>query len=151
MWNFKGDLWNSTQNMVPMHWKICILFRVENLRALRCKSSLAFLKCPLYSPKYSQQSEGRLWSVCYEFQVWLKWNLCHRPYCIQCHHISYGVIMNERNVYRNIVLNQLPKYRIYSLWSSWCHVATLIYVNIGWGNGLVPLGTKPLPQPVLTL
>ena len=24
------------------------------------------------------------------------------------------------------------------------------YVNIGTGNGLVPLGNKPLPEPVLT-
>ena len=35
MWNFKGTLWNSTQNILPIHWKMCILFTGENLRALR--------------------------------------------------------------------------------------------------------------------
>ena len=29
-------------------------------------------------------------------------------------------------------------------------MATEIWVNIGLGNGLVPGGTKPLPEPVLT-
>ena len=28
-------------------------------------------------------------------------------------------------------------------------MASKIYVNISWGNGLMPLGIKPLPQPML--
>ena len=36
---FQRSLWNSTQNILPMHWKMCILFTGENLRALRFKSS----------------------------------------------------------------------------------------------------------------
>ena len=32
----------------------------------------------------------------------------------------------------------------------WRHMATEIWVNIGSGNGLVPDGTKPLPEPMLT-
>ena len=31
-----------------------------------------------------------------------------------------------------------------------CHRATQILVNIGSGNGLLPDGTKPLPEPILT-
>ena len=46
MWNFKGYLWNSTRNILPIHWKMWILFTGENLRALRFKSSLVFLKRP---------------------------------------------------------------------------------------------------------
>ena len=46
MWNFKGYLWNSTQNISPIHWKMWILFTCENLRALRFKSSYMFLKTP---------------------------------------------------------------------------------------------------------
>ena len=46
VWNFKGHLWNSTQNILPIHWKMWILFTNENLRALRFKSSYVFLKCP---------------------------------------------------------------------------------------------------------
>ena len=46
MWNFKGTLWNSTQNILPIHWKIWLLYNIEILRALRFKSSYAFLKRP---------------------------------------------------------------------------------------------------------
>ena len=38
-WNFKGTLWNSAQNILPIHWKMWILSTGENLRALRFKSS----------------------------------------------------------------------------------------------------------------
>ena len=33
----------------------------------------------------------------------------------------------------------------------WRHMATQMWVNTGSGNGLVPDGTKPLPEPMLTL
>ena len=46
MWNFKGTLWNSTQHILFIHWKMWILFTTENLRALRFKSSKLFLKRP---------------------------------------------------------------------------------------------------------
>ena len=39
LWNCKGYLWNSTQNILPIHWKIWLLCNVENLRALKFKSS----------------------------------------------------------------------------------------------------------------
>ena len=37
VWNVKGTLWNSTQNIILIHWKICILSWHENVRALRFK------------------------------------------------------------------------------------------------------------------
>ena len=46
MWNFKGTLWNSTQNILPIHWKIWFLYNTDILRALRFKSSYAFLNAP---------------------------------------------------------------------------------------------------------
>ena len=46
MWNFKGTLWNSTQNILPIHWEMRLLNNIEILRALRFKSSYAFLKHP---------------------------------------------------------------------------------------------------------
>ena len=46
VWNFKGTLWNSTQNTLPIHWKMQFLYNIAILRALRFKSSLAFLKYP---------------------------------------------------------------------------------------------------------
>ena len=45
-WNFKGTLWNSTQNIWPIHWKIWFLYNNESLRALRFKSPCAFFKRP---------------------------------------------------------------------------------------------------------
>ena len=47
VWNFKGSLINSSQNIFPIHWKMCILFRCSNWRALRFKSLQVFLKRPL--------------------------------------------------------------------------------------------------------
>ena len=35
VWNFKGDLWNSTQNALPIEWKMCILYNTKILKALR--------------------------------------------------------------------------------------------------------------------
>ena len=49
VWNFKGTLWNSTQSILPIHWKMCNLGRSEDLRAPRFTSSYVFLKCP---PRY---------------------------------------------------------------------------------------------------
>ena len=33
--------------------------------------------------------------------------------------------------------------------AKWRHMATEVWVNIGSGNGLMPDGTKPLPEPML--
>ena len=32
----------------------------------------------------------------------------------------------------------------------WCDMAIAILINIGSGNGLLPDGNKPLPEPMLT-
>ena len=44
--NFKGTLWNFTQNILPIHWKIWFSYNIEILRAFRFMSLYAFLKCP---------------------------------------------------------------------------------------------------------
>ena len=46
VWNFKVTLWNSTQNITPIYWKIWFLYNIEISRALRFQSSYAFLKRP---------------------------------------------------------------------------------------------------------
>ena len=46
MWNFKRTLWNPTQNIIPIHWKIWFSCNVEILRAFRLKRSYAILKQP---------------------------------------------------------------------------------------------------------
>ena len=59
MWDFKGTLWNSTQNILPIHWKIWFLYNIEILRALSFKSSYTFLK---HTPGMSHQKMHK-WSI----------------------------------------------------------------------------------------
>ena len=82
MWNFKGNLWNSTQNILPIHWKIWFLCNIEILRALGFDSSWVCLKRP------------RLWYTraathCEEWKLYLKVRLISYPYphdlCRTCH------------------------------------------------------------------
>ena len=45
----KGTFWNSSQNILPMHWKMRFLYSIEILGALGFKSSYMFFKrLPLY-------------------------------------------------------------------------------------------------------
>ena len=46
VWNFKRTLWNSTQNILPIHSKTWFLYNIEILRALMLKNSYVFLKRP---------------------------------------------------------------------------------------------------------
>ena len=47
VWNFKGYIWNATQNIWPIHLKVCNVLRSEIFRAPRFMSLLAFLMLPL--------------------------------------------------------------------------------------------------------
>ena len=40
-------VWHSTQNILPIYWKMWLLFTGENLRALTFQNSYVFLKRPL--------------------------------------------------------------------------------------------------------
>ena len=40
----EGNIWNSIQNILPLHWKMRFLYKVEILRDLTFKSSPVFLK-----------------------------------------------------------------------------------------------------------
>ena len=44
VWNFKGL--DSTQNILPRHWKIWILYAVDILRAFLCRSPYVFWNAP---------------------------------------------------------------------------------------------------------
>ena len=54
-------------------------------------------------------------------------------------YIDYAMCKINFIAIRQIQLNSL-----------WHHMATEIWVNTGSGNGLLPDGTKPLPEPMLT-
>ena len=53
MWNFKGTLWNSTQNIFPIHWKMRLSYNIEISRAFIFKNSKVFLNCPPDGPMVS--------------------------------------------------------------------------------------------------
>ena len=85
MWNFKGTLWNSTQNILPIHWKIWLLYNIEILRALtlRLKSSSTLWNAP-QSPTTTALTgvsvawvwrslglwEGTCWFACPDLTIW---------------------------------------------------------------------------------
>ena len=60
MWNFKGIKRFSTQDILPMHWKMCISFTCENFWVLGFKSSYVFLNLCFLSDATERQ---RSWST----------------------------------------------------------------------------------------
>ena len=66
MWNFKGTLWNSTINILPIHWKILVLYNIEILKALRFESSYTFFKHP---PEVHIQSEPSQYTAVHRITV----------------------------------------------------------------------------------
>ena len=66
VWNFKGTLWNSAQNILPIHWKIWFLYNIEILKVLRFKSSCTFSKrppVPLWNCSQVNATEPHQWEV----------------------------------------------------------------------------------------
>ena len=43
-WNFKSTIWNYTQNILPVQWKIWFLYNIWIWRALRFMGAYTFLK-----------------------------------------------------------------------------------------------------------
>ena len=58
MWNFKAYIWNSTQNILPIHWKMQFIYSVEIFRVLRFKSSLAFRNDPSPHPRCNRTTSS---------------------------------------------------------------------------------------------
>ena len=84
VWNFKGTLWNSTQNILPIHWKIWFLYNMEILRALRFKSSEVFLKRPpaqLHNVKFFSDKQAMpCLSELPRYNDHLRWNYSPTSY-----------------------------------------------------------------------
>ena len=142
VWNFKGYLWNSTQNVSPIHWKMWILFTGENLRALRFKSSQVFLKRPpetvatwfifvtedvLISVWFQQKFQKKIsiassWKKMYEFQSRFHWSLFLRVQLTTRHNINKQlVIQSALNHYIDacilyFILRRSSSYTVQALW-----------------------------------
>ena len=98
VWNFKGPLWNSTQNIFPIHWKIRFLYKIEILGALRFKSSYAFLKRP-HVAEHQPASRLRFsgWPAPYWFDLpGHNRSLCASGYRIPGHH-PLNTLRTEQN------------------------------------------------------
>ena len=104
MWNFKVTLWNSTQNIWPIHWKIWFLYNIKILRAHRFKSSYAVLKC---SPSYTY-SHGLQ-------QPW-SWPSSHESFWPH-HHIMCSIACAEY-------------FQTFVFWCCWIHYIHLIIIFI---------------------
>ena len=84
VWNFKGALWNSTQNILPIHWKIWFFYSRAIFKTLRFKSSYTFLKWPP-GPSYTwgwhliQSLFHEYFVVCISLNIPLLSNLCVKP------------------------------------------------------------------------
>ena len=64
-------------------------------------------------------------------------------------HVLKDIGQNDVTISTCLYVSELRRLQFNSLWP-WRHMATAIGVNIGSGNGLLPDGTMPLPEPILT-
>ena len=94
VWNFKGYLWNSTQNIVPIHWKVRFLYNVENVRALIFKSSCAFLKRhPAWSYLVCRSQFWRMRRLQTGTIMWLALHVSHLRFCVAYMPIVMGTAL----------------------------------------------------------
>ena len=137
VWNFKGPLWNSIQNILSMHWKMCILFTGENLRARKC-----FWNTPLYICT-GLALEGLLYacsilikfcSGSYFFISFLSSRWYRYPHS---HAVTiYGhrccrrlLLWNESSLGRRHHYDQWVKYEAPKYWALVLYKANLLYCN----------------------
>ena len=92
VWNFKGTLWNSTQNIIPIHWKIWFLCNFEILRALRFKSSYVFLKRP---PGHIREPNFINIVTILKLADVIWWNTGELRYFIHCGLMSWPTLAQE--------------------------------------------------------
>ena len=135
VWNFKGYLWNSTLNILPIHWQMWILFTGEKLSALRFKSLYVFLKRPLF-PKDVYISCAHIEDVffkevshlCAHIRLFLPiWSWTNAMHCLS----SYALIDLEHS---------MISYSLGLIINGMCSHSKLIESYIDGGNsGLSPV------------
>ena len=116
VWNFKGNLWNSKQNILPIHWKIRFLYSVEILTALRFRRWYMFWNTPRAS-NFTSRGYGYSYHI-FIFLVQFKYHMIYHFHTVHKGKLySYKVHQFWYNEYvlsvKLIVL--LVKYGIYPL------------------------------------
>ena len=98
---------------------------------------------------FDQRTYKRLskqpWDWWFETQSWSLWRQCNGKAVCQ---IIWIVITFDR--YNHITLRGDLSSDNTLFNTLWPHMATWTGINMGSGNGLLPDGTKPLPEPMLT-
>ena len=116
VWNFKGTLWNSTRNILPIHWKIILLYSTEILRALRF--NVRFWNAPLVTKlKDVEVISGRMLQI--KFM-----NIYYE--------IALGWMPQNTFDNKSTQVQVIP----------WCHQATSHHVNLCWPRMLSQYGVS---------
>ena len=147
MRNFKGNLWNSTQNILPIHRKLCSLFEKR-----RSKSSQTYKLISIFetSPRSSYSTWGRL----------------PGEYCWDYYSGAFSFLSSYYNAsWRLVPMDEILRYHLFKwitlTWpSKWIPVnsspPSAWYMCQWTGSVLLQvmacrlLGAKPLPEPILT-
>ena len=85
VWSFKGTLWNSTQNILPIHWKICIRWHCKKtyLSMYGQDICVEFLRYPLkFHTKYLAYTLKDLYSI--EKWNWRAPRFMSMKVCLKC-------------------------------------------------------------------
>ena len=81
--DFKGTLWNSTQNIFPIHWKMRSLLKREDIRAPKFMDPIMNWWLPATTSILNNSSSYRLSRVTRSYSSWWKWLLdTRRPIVI---------------------------------------------------------------------
>ena len=92
MWNFKGTLWNSTQNILSIHWKMRFVYNIEILRA-----HMRFWNAPLstfMTPKAYQESQSWIANMA---QTWFGLDIKHLS--SRCKFVSFAYMFALKMCY----------------------------------------------------
>ena len=77
VWNFEYTIWNSTQNILPIHWKIWYLYSIGILELLDLRAHTHFWT-PTPSSLDSGSLTGRGISKCWFALRWMFWHMMYR-------------------------------------------------------------------------
>ena len=126
--HLKKRVWAlKSQNILPIHWKMCISFTGANLWALRFKSSYAFLKCP-------QITQEMYWNV--QDSVRKFWSIERNSVMCWYSHISYKVNMDISCM--STPSQETPHHEYFTL--KYGMLITILNREIGLSRDIHPVG-----------
>ena len=145
---FCGNLWNSIQNIVPIHWKMCNVLISKNWWA-KC-----FWTHPPHPSNPHPPTPPPTPHTPHTYLIPIFVRSMSHPF-LQCfmefpawsNHTCYKSGPKPNISFHFTAITALS---ILNIGAYWHRMVSEIWVNIGSGNGLLPDGTKPLSEPMLT-